>query len=196
MALAAGFIGLWFAAALALSITGWFRQFTSAELFGIGALVSATGFTVLHTLSEKFRGFTRARSLRRLTLAQTLRFFGNLALLKATQHVLPPLFAIPTGLIDDAFALSSFYVASRLVSPTGRARPGFVAWHLAGLGGLAVSIVTAVLTSTNRFGVVGNGVTSWPMTWFPMSIVPTFIGPFVLICHLQALAIVLHHRRG
>jgi len=195
MALAAAFIGLWFAAAFALSIAGWFRQFTSAELFGIGALVSATGFTVLHALSEKFRGFTRARSLRRLTLAQALRFFGNLALLKSAQHVLPAIFAIPTGLIDDFFAVSSFYVASRLVSSSGRARPGFIAWHVAGLGGLGVSVAAAVLTSSNNFGLAKEGVTSWPMTWFPMSLVPTFIGPFVLICHLQALVIVLLDRR-
>jgi hypothetical protein len=194
MGAAAAFIGLWFATALALSIAGWFRQFNSAELFGIGALVSATGFIVLHTISERFRGFTRARSLRRLTLAQTLRFFGNLALIKTGQHVLPAIFGIPTGVIDDMFAITSFYVASRLISPAGKARPGFVAWHLAGLGGLAVSVVAALLTSSDRFGLVENGITSWPMTWFPMSIVPTFIGPFVLICHLQALAIVRHRR--
>lgn len=194
MVLARVFVGLWFAVVFTLSITGWFQQFTAAQLFGIGALVSATGFVVLHALSERFRGFTRARSLRRLTLAQTLRLFGNLAFVKASQHVLPAIFAIPTGLIDDAFVLSSFYVASHLVTPHGKARRGFVAWHVAGLGGLAVSVVAAVLTSSERFGLVEHGVTSWPMTWFPMSLVPAFIGPFVLICHLQALSIVLHHR--
>src|SRR3954469_7551051 len=105
MALAAAFISLWFAAAFALSVTGWFRQFTAAELFGIGALVSATGFLTLHRLSERFRVFTRARRLRRLTLFQTFRLFGNLALIKSSQHVLPAVFAVPTGVIDDFFAI-------------------------------------------------------------------------------------------
>lgn len=187
MVLAVAFIAVWFAAAFTLSITGWFERFSSAALFGIGALVSATGFAVLHSISERFRGFLRARSLKRLTRMQALRFFGTLALFKSSQHVLPAIFAIPTGLIDDALAISSFYVAARLVSPHGRPRPGFIAWHIAGLGGLAISVIMALLTSTERFGLVERGVTSWPMTWFPMSLVPTFIGPLVLICHLLAL---------
>jgi hypothetical protein len=195
MLLAAAVVALWFAIAFALSITGWFRQFTSAELFGIGALVSATGFFVLHALSDRFRGFLRVCSIRRLTLVQALRFFGNLALLKAAQHVLPPIFAIPTALIDDVFAISSFYVASHLVGRDGDARRGFIAWNVAGLGGLAFSVTAAVLTSTAGFGLAKDGLTSWPMTWFPMSLVPTFIGPLVLICHLLALAAVLHARR-
>jgi hypothetical protein len=194
MALAAVFVALWFAAVFTLSITGWFERFSSAALFGIGALLSATGFVVLHWWSERFRGFLRARSLKRLTQAQSLRFFGTLALIKSSQHVLPAIFAIPTGLMDDALAISSFFVAAQLVSKEGRPRAGFIAWHVAGLGSLAISVVLAVLTSSERFGVVERGATSWPMTWFPMSLVPTFIGPMVLICHLLALAAVYPER--
>src|SRR5258705_11367274 len=108
MAIARVFVLLWFLAALTLSITGWFERFSSATLFGIGAVVAASGFAILHGLSRRFRGFTRARSLKRLTRVQVLRFFGVLALVKAHQHVLPALFAIPTGLIDIAFAITSF----------------------------------------------------------------------------------------
>ncbi|HVV46491.1 MAG TPA: hypothetical protein VHC72_14860, partial [Bryobacteraceae bacterium] len=150
MSLARGFVLLWFLAAFTLSVTGWFERFTAASLFGIGALLSTTGFIVLHRASEGFRGYLRGRSLRRLTRIQALRFFGTLALIKSSQHVLPAIFALPTGIIDDVFALSSFYVATHLVSREGRARPGFAAWHAAGLLGLAVSIVTAVLTSSDR----------------------------------------------
>jgi hypothetical protein len=187
MLIARVFVLLWFLIVFTLSITGWFQRFSSATLFGIGALVSATGFTFLHWVSERFRGFTRARSLRRLTWAQTLRFYGILALFKAHQHVLPALFAVPTGLIDIFFAATSFFVAARLISANGRPGPGFFAWHVAGLGGLAVSAVMAFLTSSNRFGLIRDGITSQPMTWFPMSLVPVFIGPFVLVCHLLAL---------
>jgi hypothetical protein len=181
------FVLVWFIAALSLSITGWFERFSSAALFGIGAVVSATGFTVLHRSSEKFRGFLRVCSLRRLTMGQSLRFFGVLALFKADQNVLPALFAIPTAIIDIVFAASSFLVAARLVSGSGLAKPGFFAWHAAGLMGLGVSVTMAVLTSSDRFGLARNGITSQPMTWFPMSMVPVFIGPMVLIFHLLAL---------
>jgi len=41
--------------------------------------------------------------------------------------VLPAIFAVPTGLIDVAFAITSFFVAARLVSANAQARRGFVA---------------------------------------------------------------------
>ena len=117
-----------------------------------------------------------------------LRFYGVPALVKAHQHVLPAAFAIPTGLIDIAFAVTSVFVASGMVNSRGETSRGFVAWHVAGLAGLAISVTLAVLTSSARFGVVDAQHTSRAMTWFPMSLVPVFIGPMVLIFHLPALA--------
>jgi hypothetical protein len=125
-----------------------------------------------------------------------MRFYGVLALVKAQQHVLPAIFAVPTGLIDVAFGITSFFVAARLVSDDGQVRPAFVAWHLLGLLGLGVSVTLAVLTSSDRFGLVKAGMTSQPMTWFPMSLVPVFIGPMVLIFHLLALAAVYENRKS
>jgi len=193
MLIGTAFVLLWFLTVFTLSITGWFERFSSATLFGFGSVVSATGFAFLHWLSEQFRGFLRARSLRRVTLAQTFRFYGILALIKTHQHVLPALFAVPTGLIDLFFAITSFFVAARLISPNGRPKRGFFAWHVAGLGGLGVSAVMAVLTASNRFGLIKDGITSQPMTWFPMSLVPVFVGPFVLIFHLLALTAAHRH---
>lgn len=188
MGVAAALVLACFLIAFSLSITGWFERFSPGTLFGIGAILSACGFLILLWLSERFRIFLRARSLKWLTLAQMLRFYGVLALVKAHQHVLPAIFAVPTGVIDVAFAITSFFVAARLVSANGKARPGFTAWHLLGLLGLAVSVALAILTSSDRFGLVGAGITSQPMAWFPMSLVPAFIGPMVLIFHLLALA--------
>jgi hypothetical protein len=189
------FIVLWFLAAFTLALTGWFERFSSATLFGFGAIVSSTGFAFLHWRSEKFRGFLSARSLRRLTMAQVLRFFGLLALILADRHVLPGLFAIPTGALDLLFAASAFGVARRYVDRDGTPESGFLAWHIAGLGALGLSAVLAVLTSSTRFGLVHDGITSQPMARFPMSLVPVFIGPFVLIFHLLAIGAALQIRR-
>ena len=187
MGLARVFVLLWFLLAFALCVTGWFERFSSATLFGIGAVVAASGFAVLHRLSSRFRGYARARGLKRVTRTQVLRLFGVLALIKANQQVLPAIFAIPTGIMDIVIAMTSFFVAAHLVSADGRPHPGFFAFHVVGLVTLAVSVTLAILTSSTRFGLVKGGITSQPLTWFPMSLVPTFIGPLVLICHLLAL---------
>src|SRR5947209_842454 len=127
-----------FLIALSLSLMGWFERFTSAGLFGMGSFLSAGGFVVLYGISQRFRAFLKARSIRWLTLGQAMRFYGLLAFYEAYQHVLPAIFAIPTGLLDAFFATTSFVVARRFVAPDGRARRGFVAWNIAGLGALAI----------------------------------------------------------
>jgi hypothetical protein len=194
MWIAAVLVFVCFAIALALSITGWFEQFTSAQLFGMGSILSAGGFATLYAISHAFRGFLKARSLKALTIGQTMRFFGVLALVKAYQHVLPAVFAIPTGVMDVFFATSSFYVAIRLVGKDGRAGSGFVLWNVLGLCALGISAVLAILTSPEIAVLVRDGITSQPMNRFPISLVPVFIGPMVLIFHLLALAAVWENR--
>jgi len=95
----------------------------------------------------------------------------------------PAAFAVPTGIIDASVAATAFFVARHWVSA---ARP-FVVWHAAGVCGLATSVVLAILTSTPRFGLVDANHTSQAMAQFPMSLVPTFVGPLVLVLHLLAL---------
>jgi hypothetical protein len=194
MWIAAGLVFVCFLIALLLSIAGWFEQFTSAQLFGMGSILSAGGFATLYAISHAFRGFLKARSLKALTIGQTMRFFGVLALVKAYQHVLPAVFAIPTGVMDVFFATSSFYVAIRLVGKDGRAGSGFVLWNVLGLCALGISAVLAILTSPELAVLVRDGITSQPMNRFPISLVPVFIGPMVLIFHLLALAAVWENR--
>ena len=177
----------WFLIALGLSVSGWFQQFSPFSIFSIGGVASSLGFAVLYNLEARLRGSVRARNLKRLTYGQMLRFFGVLAFFKAWQHVLPPVFAIPTGLMDVAVAGSSFFIASRFAPACGRPPRVFFVWHIAGLGTIAASNVLVLLTSSPRFGLVEAGVTSQAMTSFPMSLVPTFIGPLVLIFHLLAI---------
>ena len=179
---------VWFAAALGLSRAGVFERFSSAALFALGAVISATGFAIVFWVFESFRNYTRSRSLKQLTLLQVFRFYGALALVKAHQGVLPAAFALPTGIGDLVFAGTAFYVSARMVSDTGRASRGFYVWHFAGLFHLLVAAAMAVLTSPTPFGLLAGEITSQPITSFPVSIVPTFVGPLVLNGHLSALA--------
>src|SRR6185503_2407767 len=154
-------IALTLGISVTLSVTGWFEQFPALLLFGFGAVAVGIAFAVLYFLEHLFHRKMPIRNLRFLTYGQTLRFFGTLAYWKAAQHVLPPLFAIPTAVMDDALAISSFYVARRCIMPDGRPTRGFFIWHIAGLGSLAISNVLVVVTPSQA------------MASFPMSIVPT-----------------------
>ncbi len=181
------FILSWFLCALGLSASGWFERFSVPALFGIGALVTLAGFAILYKLEARFRRTERTRTLRRLTYGQVYRFFGLLAFVKAYQHVLPALFAVPTGLMDAAIAGTSFYVANNYAPAHGRVSAGFFVWNYVGVATLAVSNVLAFMTSSAAFGATHGGVTSQALAAFPMSLVPTFIGPLVLVFHLLAI---------
>ncbi len=180
-------VALWFSIAFVLSVTGWFERFNASTLFAAGAVTTITTFTVLYGLDVRFIRRVRARDLRRLTYWQTLRFYGILAFVKEYQHVLPAVFALPTGLMDVAFAASSFYVAARFASVRGRPSPVFFIWHWAGLGALAISNILVYLTESPKFGLVDGNITSQSMARFPMSLVPMFVGPMVLTFHLLAI---------
>jgi hypothetical protein len=166
-----------------LSATGWFEQFPALLLFGFGAVAVGIAFVVLYLLEHWFHRRVPIRNPWFLTYAQTLRFYGTLAYLEAWKHVLPPLFAIPTAVMDDALAISSFWVARRCIRRDGTPTRGFFIWHVAGLASLAISNVLVLITASPRDG----GASSQAMASFPMSIVPTWIGPMVLMFHLLAL---------
>jgi hypothetical protein len=173
MVIALIFILAWFLTALGLAVTGWFEQFSAARMFAFGSFATVTGYLILHRLNERFRGFVRARNLKRLTQGQLLRFYGTLALFQT--HSLTAAFAIPTAIIDILIAASATPAAARLVPAAGRVPPGFFVWHAFGLTGLATSVALVTTMSPKA------------MSAFPMSLVPTFIGPFVTILHLLAI---------
>ena len=183
-----------FLLSFSLSASGWFEQFPVGALFAFGTFAIASGYLILHWLSERFRLFVQARNLKRLTQSQAFRFFGTLALVKAWQHTLPLAFAVPTGIADLIIAIGSFFIAP-LVPDRGPVPKAFFIWHFAGLATLAMSAALAILTSSPRFGLIDGGVTSQAMTAFPVSIVPTFIGPMVTIFHLLALDAARHRNR-
>jgi len=189
-------IAVWLTVVLTMSLRGQFEEYGAANLFGIGAYLSCGGFVGMRVLALKSPRFLGSHGLRSLTRLQILRLYGSLALVLGAMGLLPKLFAIPTGVIDVCFAVTALPAAARLVSRDGYARRGFVAWHVAGLAGLGVSVATAILTSTPAYGVVSRHITSQPMSMFPMCLVPLFIGPLVLIFHLEALAQVFGNRRA
>ena len=184
---AAGLVLGWFLLAFSLSLTGWFGRFPTGCLLMVGTVETVVGFAVLYALSGKSQELAGARGLKSLTRGQILRLYGTLALVLARQHVLPPLFAVPTGVLDISFAMTSFFVSAHLVIDDGHPPLGFFIWHTVGVVGLGLSVTLAFLTSSDHFGLVIDGITSQTIRLFPMSLVPTFIGPFVLILHLLAL---------
>jgi len=115
---------------------------------------------------------------------------GSIAFFAAyAQGVLPARFALTTAVTDLAFGLTALFVGWKLVSKEGLPRRGFSHWHLVGMVALLVSSTIGILTSPTPLGILTPGVNSQAVTWFPLSLVPTFFGPVTMIAHVMALQI-------
>src|SRR5262249_26712734 len=160
-----------------------------------GFFIPLTFFLAAHTYSARFRSFVLAQNPRQLTLLQASRITGFIFIVEYLKGNLPPAFAIPTALSDVTIGSAALIAASRLVSADGVPKPAFALWHRFGVFGLLVSGGMGILTSPTPLGILASDITSQAMCRLPLSLVPTFLGPVVLILHLMALAIAYERPR-
>lgn len=147
-----------------------------------GLVVPAAGFAYLFRRRAGFRRWVLDRDPRRMTLLQTFRVFGFVFLVAWRRGVLPGAHAIPTAVSDMSIGLTAPFAAFYLTKPAA-----FRSWHRLGLSFLVMAVGLGALTSP-PFRRPGDGSTSQPMAVFPFILVPTFLGPAVLLAHLAALA--------
>jgi hypothetical protein len=67
-------------------------------------------------------------------------------------------------------------------------RKTFVAWNLLGSLDLVNAVSLGLLASATPVGVMAGDVTTRLMGQFPLSLIPTFFVPLLLIFHLIALS--------
>ena len=188
------FLCVWFVAAVGASASGLLDNIPSPILLVAGFVIPLAGFSGAYFYSDEFRRFVLAQDLRQLTFLQASRITGFIFFVEYMRGNLPAAFAIPTGLSDVTIGSTALIAVSRLVSRDGVPKRGFILWHRFGVFALLVSGGTGILTSPTPLGIFASDVTSQAMSRFPLSLVPTFLGPVVLILHLMALAIA--HEQG
>ena len=78
--------------------------------------------------------------------------------------------------------VTASFVAVKLANPDHRR--SFIAWQLLGITDLVLAVSLAALA-----GVLDpQGIPTTPMTILPLSLIPTFGVPFLLILHLISIA--------
>ena len=149
--------------------------------FGLSALLPIAFFLLWFTVSRRFRQFALSLNPMALTIAQTWRIGGITFVTLQVFHILPGVFAQPAGWGDFFIGITAPFVALYL------ARPGhkrlFLAWNIAGVFDLVTAITLGVLSSTG-VGVLRPPVSTDAMTVLPLSLVPTFAVPLLLIVHI------------
>jgi hypothetical protein len=132
--------------------------------------------------SAGFRGFAMSLNPRVLSLVHTWRIGSFTFLVLNAFGILPALFAWPAGVGDMLIGATAPWVAWRLAQPDYRNR--FVLWQALGM----LDLVTAVTLGTTAGLINPHGVAMTAMTVLPLSLVPTFIVPLLLIFHIICIA--------
>jgi hypothetical protein len=179
-----GLIAVWFIFALAASALHLFKN--NSNRFGLAVAVAAVAPIVVFSLwfaaSEKFRQFTLSLNPRVLTYVQSWRILGVTFVILAAYRVLPAIFALPAGYGDMTIGATASFVAWKLGNPGHRT--GFIFWQVLGI----TDLVTAVSLGTTARLLVPQSVPMGAMTVLPLSLVPTFIVPLLLILHVICIA--------
>ena len=183
---------VWFLFALVGSLLGVFDSEPQPPLpLGLAAVVPVAVFVSCYLASARFREFVLSLDLRILTLAQTSRVVGIVFVILYLQGALPGVFALPAGWGDFAIGITAPLVAWYWKPPFPSRV--FVAWSVLGILDLVLAVILGALASATPVGVLAGDVSTRLMGQFPLSLIPTFFVPLLLILHLISLAQV---RRG
>jgi hypothetical protein len=182
--LAAGLVVAWFIFSISASALHLFEN-NSARLglgVGLAAGIPVVLFSVWFAASAGFRRFAMNLNPRVLTLVHTWRIGGFTFLVLNAFGILPAIFAWPAGLGDMLIGVTAPLVAWRLAQPDHRNR--FVLWQALGV----LDLVTAVSLGTTAGLISPHAVAMTAMTELPLSVIPTFVVPLLLIFHIICIA--------
>jgi hypothetical protein len=182
--LVAGLIVAWFTFAVTASARHLFEN--DAARIGLSVALAAgipiVLFIVWFATSRGFREFTVSRDPRLLTLLHTWRIGGMTFVVLSAYGILPGIFAQPAGWGDIFIGATAPLVAFYLTSP--RHKSTFIAWQVLGM----IDLVMAVTLGTTARLISPNGIAMGAMTVLPLSIVPTFLVPLLLMVHIVSIA--------
>jgi hypothetical protein len=178
-------VAVWFLAMLALSLAGRFDTAGAAPLpIGLGAIVPVLVFLAGWAAIPALRAFAQDLSPRALIGIHAVRIVGVVFLILYYRGVLPAAFALPAGWGDIAVAVTAPLIAfnyNRLP------KAAIVAWTLFGMLDLLNALAMGVLNSQGPLGTLAGDVTTRQMGQFPLSLIPAFAIPVLLISHLIVL---------
>lgn len=152
---------------------------------GLAVLLPLASFLLWFAASRQFRQFLLSLNPMGLTLAQTWRIGGITFVTLQVFHILPGIFAEPAGWGDFFVGLTAPFVAFYLARPSRKY--AFIAWNVFGVLDLVNAIALGVLSSSG-VGILRPLVSTDPMTVLPLSLIPTFAVPVLLIVHIILIA--------
>jgi hypothetical protein len=186
--LTVGLIGVWFSLSLIASALHLLETDPSGPplALGLAATLPILLFLAWFATSAGFRQFVLDLNPRTLVLVHTWRLVGFTFLVLASYGILPRLFALPAGWGDIAIGATAPFAAIALMNP--RRRNSFLLWQALGI----LDLVLAVGLGAGAHFIDPAAVPTSAMQVLPLSLIPGFAVPLLLILHLMSIAQARH----
>ena len=177
-------IAAWFIVILAANSLNVFSTVPGRPplALGLSVLTPIAVFALWFRSSEPFRKFVLSLNPRTLTMVQCWRVVGFAFPVLYTYGLLPGLFALPAGWGDVAIGATAALAAIGLADPKHRSI--FIVWQALGI----LDLVLANGLGASASFIDPRGIPTSPMTVLPLSLIPTFLAPLLLIFHLICIA--------
>jgi hypothetical protein len=127
---------------------------------------------------------------------QSWRVEGFVFLSLYAVRLLPGTFAIPAGVGDVLVGLTAPLVATTVVRRLPAWRGIYLGWTALGVADLVVALSLGVLTTLTPLGLVDGAPAAAHLTQLPLSLIPTFGMPLLLIVHLASVLVVRGSERA
>ncbi len=172
-------IGAWFLFALVASAVHLFYTGPDGPpvALGLAALVPVAAVWIWAAASRSFRQFLLGLNPHSLTLIHSWRIVGYAFLVLYTYAILPGVFALSAGWGDIAIGATAPFVAASLVRFDRR--KSFILWQALGI----TDLVMALTLAASARWISPHAAATTPMTLLPLSLIPTFAVPLLLILH-------------
>jgi hypothetical protein len=190
--LTAGLIAAWFVFAVSAASLNLFKGDPALPpvALGLAALMPIAAFLLWFWASPGFREFALSLNPRTLTFVQSWRLGGFTFLVLYSAGILPGAFALPAGWGDIAIGATAPLVAMGLVSFSRRG--AFILWQIVGMFDLVLAVTMGAVTSM----LWPHGVNTAVMAALPLSLIPTFVVPLLLMLHITCIAQARHWKEG
>ena len=186
------FVVAWFIGSIIFSLLGLFDQPNAPPtFFGLFLVGPPLVFFTVYSLSKRVREALFALPLWAITATHSLRFVAGIPfVIGALTRELPPQFGWPAGVGDMISAIVSIPLAISLYQNrySQGLRIRFIAWNIFGLIDLFSAITLGLLYSVSVVGFLSTPVSNTrALSFLPMSLIPTFYVPILLLLHFLAL---------
>ena len=144
-------------------------------------LIPVAGFALAWRSNPAFRTYVLSLNTGILVILHSWRMLGLGFLFLYAHNVLPGMFAGLAGLGDAMAAAGATLLGIRLLRGKEVSKQALQMWNSFGFLDflIAVSVGTAL-----RSNLLGGEITTDPLAFLPLSLIPTLIVPFYMITHL------------